>query len=82
MSRIDSGWEYGEWGARWAPTTSVAMAGLTADKHGEEHADCVAELNDLIRAVQRDAAEKLSEAGHEEAARLIFPHYPEESDSE
>jgi hypothetical protein len=55
---------------------------MTHDLYGHDLQEKEAELMDLVRAVQRDAAEKLSEAGHEEAARLIFPYYPEESDSE
>ncbi|MCX5236207.1 hypothetical protein OG824_13445 [Streptomyces prunicolor] len=80
MSRSDSGWEYGEWGARWAPTTSAVLAEITVDKYGEEYVESMGELNNLIRAVQRDASETLREAGHEEAARLIFPNYPEENE--
>ncbi|MGW8953468.1 hypothetical protein [Streptomyces sp. NPDC055709] len=82
MARDRDGWEYTEDGPRWAPTTSVALAGMTHDLYGHDLQEKEAELMDLVRAVQRDAAQKLSEAGHEEAARLIFPYYPEESDDE
>ncbi|WNM66821.1 membrane protein [Streptomyces phage BarryBee] len=78
MSRADSGWEYGEWGVRWAPTTESAIAELTYDKYGQEYQEWRDSLMHIVRAAQRDAVEKLIEAGHEEAAALIFPDYPEE----
>ncbi|AWN07356.1 hypothetical protein SEA_NABI_62 [Streptomyces phage Nabi] len=78
MSRHHDGWEYGEWGVRWAPTTESAVAELTYDKYGEEYEWWSDKLQDIVRAAQRDAAELLKEAGHEEAAALIFPTYPEE----
>ncbi|AGM12160.1 hypothetical protein SEA_RANA_62 [Streptomyces phage Rana] len=80
MSRHYDGWEYGEWGARWAPTTEVALANITVGQYGDEYEDTMRELLDLVRAAQRDAAELLKEAGHEEAAALIYPTYPEESE--
>ncbi|QFG10731.1 hypothetical protein SEA_ANIMUS_63 [Streptomyces phage Animus] len=82
MSRADSGWEYIQGVPRWAPTVETAIAELTYDKYGQEYEESVAKLMDIMRAAQRDCAQKLSEAGHEEAARLIFPTYPEEPDSE
>ncbi|QYW07907.1 hypothetical protein SEA_REDBEAR_61 [Streptomyces phage RedBear] len=78
MSRADSGWEYGEWGVRWAPTTECALAELTYDKYGQEYEELHDSLMNIVRAAQRDAAEKLIEAGFAEAAELIFPDYPEE----
>ncbi|AXQ61120.1 hypothetical protein SEA_HANK144_67 [Streptomyces phage Hank144] len=78
MSRADSGWEYGEWGVRWAPTTESAISELTYDKYGQEYEELKAKLLDIARAAQRDAAELLKEAGHTEAAALIFPDYPQE----
>jgi hypothetical protein len=35
---------------------------------------------DIARAAQRDCADRLTEAGHAEAAALIFPTYPEENE--
>ncbi|AKY03741.1 hypothetical protein AVT26_gp59 [Streptomyces phage Lannister] len=80
MSRAGSGWEYGEWGVRWAPTTECAMAEMTYDKYGQEYEELHSSLMDIVRAAQRDAAELLKEAGFEEAAHLIFPEYPEENE--
>ncbi|MFG2923916.1 hypothetical protein ACGFYA_20745 [Streptomyces sp. NPDC048305] len=82
MSREDSGWEWVKGVPRYAPTVESAIAELTYDKYGQEYEESVAKLMDIVRAAQRDAAQRLSEAGHEEAARLIFPTYPEENDSE
>ncbi|MFE4451456.1 hypothetical protein [Streptomyces sp. NPDC056796] len=82
MARDRDGWEYTDRGARWAPTVAIQMSDLIYDKYGQEYDEAKGQLDNLVRAAQRDAAEKLSEAGHEEAARLIFPTYPEENDSE
>ncbi|AXQ62389.1 hypothetical protein SEA_TRVXSCOTT_63 [Streptomyces phage TrvxScott] len=82
MSRENSGWEWVDGAPRWAPTASNAISELTYDKYGQEHDELHAKLMDIVRAAQRDASEKLRLAGHEEAAALIFPDYPKESDSE
>ncbi|MEV5330824.1 hypothetical protein [Streptomyces werraensis] len=95
MSRNRDGWEYVDGRARWAPTVEIAMANILGGKYGDEYDEAKRELDDLVRAAQRDAAEKLYEAaevpgldlGHciglSAGADLIFPDYPdEESDSE
>lgn len=82
MARTESGWEFVDGKPRWAPTVEIQMSNLIYDKYGQEYDEAKAQLDNLVRAAQRDAAMKLSEAGHEEAARLIFPTYPEENDSE
>lgn len=81
MSREKSGWEWVSSGkSRWAPTTDKAKAQFTYDLYGHEYEAMNDELDDLIRAVQRDAAEKLIEHGFSEAAELIFPAYPEDKE--
>ena len=78
MSREDSGWEYIKGVPRWAPTTESAIAELTYDKYGEEYEWLRDKLMDIVRAAQRDCSDMLKEAGHIEAAEMIFPEYPEE----
>ncbi|AVE00443.1 hypothetical protein SEA_OZZYJ_62 [Streptomyces phage OzzyJ] len=92
MSRADSGWEYGEWGARWAPTTEIAIAEMTVGLYGDEYTELRRQLDDLVRAVRRDVAEELRDhevpdvmgknfyvpLGLGYAADLVMPDYPEE----
>jgi hypothetical protein len=78
LSRQSSGWEYVRGVPRWAPTIESAISELTYDKYGQEYEESVAKLMDIARAAQRDCADRLTEAGHTEAAALIFPTYPEE----
>lgn len=82
MGRQDSGWEYVNGKARYAPTVEGQIANMIYDKYGQEYEEARAQLDDLVRAAKREAAMQLSEAGYEEAARLIFPTYPEETGSE
>ncbi|QOV06190.1 hypothetical protein KGG72_gp60 [Streptomyces phage Salutena] len=98
MPRTRDGWEYVDGRPRWAPTVEVAMANILGGKYGHEYDEAKRELDDLVRAAQRDAAEKITEtvkalptgsenvflvAGMYRARDLIFPDYPdEESDSE
>ncbi|WP_420312575.1 hypothetical protein ACOB87_38130 [Streptomyces sp. YS-B37] len=79
MSRQSTGWEYIHGVPRWAPTVESAISELTYDKYGQEYEESVAKLMDIARAAQRDCADRLTEAGHTEAAALIFPTYPEEN---
>ena len=79
MSRQTSGWEYIRGVPRWAPTVESAISELTYDKYGQEYEESAAKLMDIARAAQRDCADRLTEAGHTEAAALIFPDYPEEN---
>jgi hypothetical protein len=80
MSREDSGWEWVQGAPRWAPTVEGAISELTYDKYGQEYEELHDDLMDIVRATQRDCAERLKEAGHVEAAELIFPDYPEENE--
>ncbi|AVO22550.1 hypothetical protein PBI_PAEDORE_67 [Streptomyces phage Paedore] len=80
MARERDGWEYTEDGPRWAPTAEIAMSEITGGLYGHEYDETRRQLDELVRAAQRDAAQRLSEAGHEEAARLIFPTYPKENE--
>ncbi|MFF3249702.1 hypothetical protein ACFYWP_01500 [Actinacidiphila glaucinigra] len=94
MARERDGWEYTKEGPRWAPTVEVALSNILVGKYGDEYDEAKRELDDLVRAAQRDAAEKLYEQsrrsdvslevgiGFGEAADLIFPDYPKENDSE
>lgn len=94
MPRERDGWEYVDGRPRWAPTVEIQMANILSGLYGDEHDEVKRQLDDLVRAAQRDAAEKLYEAaeapgldlGHciglNAGADLIFPEYPEESDSE
>ncbi|WP_438470738.1 hypothetical protein [Streptomyces asiaticus] len=90
MSREVDGWEYVKGRPRWAPTVETQMANMLCGLYGHEYEEKKAELEDLVRAAQRDAAEKLyKEAcrddltletgiGVQHAADLITPAYPEE----
>ncbi|MFI5863532.1 hypothetical protein [Streptomyces sp. NPDC051546] len=93
MSRADTGWEYGRWGVRWAPTTATAISTLTYDKYGQEYEELHADLMHIVRAAQRDAEDTLREwarsfpdtptgrsiaATVDEGADKIAPTYPEE----
>ncbi|WJN62997.1 hypothetical protein [Streptomyces phage phiScoe25] len=89
MSRGRDGWEYVDGKARWAPTVEVQLANILVGKYGEEYDEAKRELDDLVRAAQRDAAEKILASGYgtcccgderEDYADLIFPDYPEESE--
>ncbi|WMI34788.1 hypothetical protein SEA_MARAV_66 [Streptomyces phage Marav] len=95
MPRDRDGWEYVDGRARWAPTVEIQMANILGGKYGYEYDEAKRELDDLVRAAQRDAAEKILAhdwrecCGHgcsdlaADAADLIFPDYPdEESGSE
>lgn len=82
MSRERDGWEYVDGKSRWAPTVEGQISDMVYDKYGEEYDEARRQLDSLVRAAKREAAEQLSEAGHEEAASLIFPTYPEENSSE
>lgn len=94
MSREGSGWEWVEGYPRWAPTVANAIAELTYDTYGQEYEELHAKLTDIVRAAQRDAAEKLRkllhagqipvhcEDGVDHAIELIFPDYPKEPGSE
>jgi hypothetical protein len=79
VSRQSSGWEYIHGVPRWAPTVESAISELTYDKYGQEYTESVAKLMDIVRAAQRDCADRLTDAGHTEQAALIFPNYPEEN---
>ncbi|QPB09889.1 hypothetical protein KGG73_gp55 [Streptomyces phage Sentinel] len=78
MSRQSSGWEYVNGVPRWAPTIEGAISELTHDKYGHEYEELHDDLMDIVRATQRDCADRLTEAGFAEAVELIFPDYPEE----
>jgi hypothetical protein len=80
LSRQSTGWEYIHGLPRWAPTVESAISELTYDKYGQEYEESVAKLMDIARAAQRDCADRLTDAGHAEAAALIFPTYPEENE--
>lgn len=94
MARERDGWEWVDGAPRWAPTVEVQMASILDGKYGDEYDEAKRELDDLVRAAQRDAAEKIR--AHEwleccgagcsdlpdDAANLIFPEHPKESDSE
>ncbi|QAX95516.1 hypothetical protein SEA_BARTHOLOMEWSD_67 [Streptomyces phage BartholomewSD] len=94
MARDRDGWEYVDGAPRWAPTVEVQLANILGGIYGDEYDERKRELDDLVRAAQRDAAEKIR--AHEwleccgagcsdlpdDAADLIFPEYPKESDSE
>ncbi|QJD50711.1 hypothetical protein SEA_ISSMI_65 [Streptomyces phage Issmi] len=96
MARERDGWEYVDGRPRWAPTVEVALANILVGKYGDEYDETKRELDDLVRAAQRDAAELLRThqvkdplgadfyvpLGLGYAADLIHPDYPEESDSE
>ncbi|MEU9795030.1 hypothetical protein AB0E27_31285 [Streptomyces sparsogenes] len=95
MARERDGWEYLYGRPRWAPTVEIAMAQITTGLYGHEYEELRRQLEDLVRAAQREAAERLYEeycrsegldlgerTGLSKAADLIFPDYPEESDSE
>ncbi|MBQ0949212.1 hypothetical protein [Streptomyces sp. RK76] len=94
MARERDGWEWVDGAPRWAPTVSLQIAEILGGLYGHEYDERRAELEDLVRAVYRDAAEKLygesersdldlgQSIGFQKAADLIFPNYPEESDSE
>lgn len=88
MVREVDGWEHTKNGPRWAPTTGVQVADMLCGLYGSEYDEAKREIDDLIRAVQRDAAEKLrawaatfSDAALiaqviREGADLIAPTYP------
>ncbi|MEU5403747.1 hypothetical protein ABZ348_31195 [Streptomyces sp. NPDC005963] len=94
MAREQDGWEYVDGRPRWAPTVGVAMANITCGLYGEEYEEMQRQLDDLVRAAQRDAAELLRKhevadpmgadfyipIGVSYAADLIFPEYPKEDD--
>ncbi|MEU6572321.1 hypothetical protein [Streptomyces sp. NPDC046805] len=96
MARDRDGWEYVDGRPRWAPTVGVQMANILGGLYGDEHDQRRRELDDLVRAAQRDAAELLRKhevkdplgadfyvpLGVEYAANLITPDYPEENSSE
>lgn len=90
MARDRDGWEYTDKGPRWAPTVEIQMVNILGGIYGDEYDERKRELDDLVRAAQRDAAEQIrahrwaahETDGAEAAAELIFPDYPEESDSE
>jgi hypothetical protein len=98
MSRETDGWEYVGGQPRWAPTVAVCMANILGGLYGEEYDALREELEDLVRAAQRDAAEKILFAGRHHPdprgpyrtavqmgdyfAGLIFPDYPDNSDNE
>ncbi|MCY0933663.1 hypothetical protein [Streptomyces sp. H34-S4] len=60
MSREGNGWEYVDGAARYAPTVEGAIAELTYDKYGQDYEESVVKLMDIVRAAQRDAAEKIA----------------------
>ncbi|ATI19003.1 hypothetical protein KGG85_gp63 [Streptomyces phage Tefunt] len=90
MSREADGWEYVDGRPRWAPTVEGAISALIYDKYGEEYEWWHSHLMDVVRATQRDCADRIQLAanGHDEdnswvinafdAAKLIFPEYPED----
>lgn len=90
MSRERDGWEYVDGRARWAPTVEGQISNMIYDKYGQEYDEARAQLDDLVRAAKREAAEEIrahnfavhETDGAEAAADLIFPDYPEEDDSE
>ncbi|MGW6600566.1 hypothetical protein [Streptomyces sp. NPDC055036] len=90
MSRETSGWEYVDGGPRWAPTVEGQIANMIYDLYDHEYDEARRQLDDLVRAAQRDAAEMIrthpfavhEAGGAEAAADLIFPDYPKEDGSE
>ncbi|MFF7800215.1 hypothetical protein [Streptomyces olivaceus] len=94
MARERHGWEWVNGASRWAPTVEIQMAGMLDGKYGSERDEARRELEDLVRAAQRDAAEEIRKAlrkphsggdwfdGMQDASDLAFPEYPKESDSE
>jgi len=95
MARERDGWEWADGRSRWAPTVEVALSNILVGKYGDEYDEARRELDDLVRAAQRDAAEKVTEtvealpagsenpfliAGMYRARDLIFPDYPKEGD--
>lgn len=94
MSREVDGWEHTENGPRWAPTTGVQVADMLSGLYGDEYDEAKREIDDLIRAVQRDCVEKLRKwmanfpdtstgrsiaAVVNEGIELIAPVYPQEN---
>ncbi|MFF4054645.1 hypothetical protein ACFYZ0_02515 [Streptomyces sp. NPDC001708] len=96
MARDRDGWEYVGGVPRWAPTVEVQLASILDGTYGDEYVEKRRELDDLVRAAQRDAAEKLFREARSadflgglevcegvlRAADLTFPNYPKGSDSE
>ncbi|ATI18848.1 hypothetical protein SEA_DIANE_64 [Streptomyces phage Diane] len=92
MTRERDGWEYTRNGPRWAPTIEGAISALIYDKYGEEYEWWHSHLMDLVRATQRDCADRITAAMNGDdpdnswvvnaydAAKLIFPKYPEDSE--
>lgn len=91
MSRERDGWEYLDGKARWTPTVNIAMAEILSGVYGDEYNDARRQLDDLVRAAQRDAAEKILASdygpcccgeGRKDYADLIFPTYPEHEEDD
>lgn len=91
MARDRDGWEYVDGRSRWAPTAEVQIANILGGLYGEEYEERKRELEHLVRAAKRDAAEEIRETGWtpcccgpdaDDYADLIFPDYPEDTDSE
>lgn len=74
MSRHTDGWEYTDDGPRWAPTVSVAMANILTGLYGAEYDQHRRELEDLVRAARRDAAEIIRAHEPPEFAGDHFDH--------
>ncbi|WP_436739958.1 hypothetical protein [Streptomyces sp. BBFR102] len=59
MARERDGWEYTKDGPRWAPTVEIQMAAILGGLYGQEYEDAREELEDLVRAANRESEEKL-----------------------
>ncbi|MEU8133265.1 hypothetical protein [Streptodolium elevatio] len=74
MAREVDGWEHTKNGPRWAPTTGVQVADMLCGLYGDEYDEAKREIDDLIRAVQRDCAEKIRQAQPEVPEEFTTPH--------
>ncbi|MEU0674502.1 hypothetical protein ABZ330_16715 [Streptomyces sp. NPDC006172] len=97
MARDKDGWEYVDGAARWAPTVEVQMANILGGLYGDEYEERKRELEALVRAARRDAAEEVEAwartfpdtplgrsiaAVVSEGASKLYPTYPKEVDGE
>ncbi|MEU4984871.1 hypothetical protein [Streptomyces sp. NPDC021969] len=66
MARERDGWEWVDGAPRWAPTVEIAMAEITTGLYGDEYEETRRQLEALVRAAQRDAAEELRHLADQE----------------